>query len=475
MLLKWVSGISAIEMIMSDGTELTWPAKLWSRSGDVVNSTIFDIFNDYWKQQSRERVKRTEALYLELHKIFSNLNSYRENVILVTDLINQILSMYDWNSFRLWCLLHGKMELTIGIKDTLGDKDKSSITYFTHEYDDLVVLSVLLKAVMPIWGSFEYNMRGELGKDHTQMVIVDLLRKGPISKLTPFLKLEDYVKAFTEERISTPGFSLTCSVGTEEIPEYLTAVTLIKKVIIFNGREIDKSIVTNIFHLLKQRCKGINKDKPNSKLGIDENGSELTVTDRYKIIQPIAPGIVRMVEEYSLDIPRMIKDIDSTISVSVINKRLLEITSSVPSTLEINDYHTPIIAAVCNTIINKRSIRLVNYETTIRLIYTSVILLEHWGLDSLAILIITPSEMKDIYKISLSGSSKNVLNLPEDLSNQLKEIYKYTEDKTPGHTLIDRIAKDVNRNNWPVRSGTFDLLRSHLAMLLIKISLIKTI
>ena len=165
MRLEWNDSNNTVMMTLSDKTELCWPCNTWSRTkanGVSIKSNIFDCINEYIAQMPLGKIRILEDHYLAIFELLSTNARVQEVNSYLKPMIASIFELFDWNVFKLWCIIYGKMELQIGIKDELGDKDTHGLTFFTKDYEDLAVFSVLLKLVMPIWGMYAYVMKNTL-------------------------------------------------------------------------------------------------------------------------------------------------------------------------------------------------------------------------------------------------------------------------------------------------------------------------
>lgn len=469
MFMTWNSHGSLITIKFSDGRETVWPCKLWSRSGDVVNDSIFDVFNKYWATAPAAHRTAAETEMLKAFTLFEEDNLDTSPTRLINELkviTANLISLYDWKAFRLWCLTAGEMNASVGIKDELNEIDTNDMTYFTKDYEDLIVMSVMLKTIMPIWGYFEMSARSSIGNQFINLTALEMLRATAIVDLPPFKKLESYIAGFVASRITTQGFSLVNMVGTDEIPDHLMALAIIKKVILFNGRTPDVSIITNVYHVLQQQCKAINNSKPNNKKGKDEKGDDISITDRYKIVQSFPPGIIVLAEHY-LENPRKVaRHIDPTLDLEIFDK----VENDISPDLTISDFHLPLVSGICSAAVNARSMKLVNYVSMVNAIKVAAALTLHWGFPAISGLLINNSEDRDMSKITLSSSTQHrSFALKTELNKELTELYKYPTNKHPGNVLMEQIVTEINSKDWEVDPEMFKELRNEIARLLIKL------
>ena len=466
MRLSWHKGLTAIVLHYSNGETVEWSGAVWSRVGGILSDNIFAVINKYWESIPQEQVLKFENCYRKIHDCFEENLAAHVLTAELKPLVADLLNLFNWPQFRLWCVLHGDMMLGNGIKDTLDDKDKEGLTYYTEDYTDLMVFSVMLKTIMPIWGRYHEELDETIGKYYIHISAVDLIKAGNTVTLPPMLKLESYIDCFTEIKIKRTGFSIMSGIGTEEIPAFLAALALIKKVVIYDARDPDGSIVKNVYHLLTERCKEIATVRPNQKSDIDTEGGDLGIADRYKIVQRIPPAISTMMEYDGKDVNKLAKLLDPTIP----NELIIKYRDGVSGSLDLSPFHLPLLALVCGSVIKGRTLKIVPYETVLNTIKAAAAVLEHWGYLEMAELLTVQPVKKDMFLVS-SGSNNNrsYTQLQPSLLHELNGLYPHISNgKNPGITLIDNTIREMIKYEWRVRSENFDDMRNSIARLLLK-------
>lgn len=465
MKLKWDPTLNTVIIEFHDNTFAECPGGAWSRVSAIMVNDIFATINKYWSTLPMNKVLDFENIYKQIMECFNDRTDAHVLNPKLKPLCEQLLRLFDWNYFKLWCVNHGGLRMDNGIKESLDDKDKEGLTYYTEDYKDLLVLSVMLKSILPVWGAYHDELTDSIGKYHIHIAALDLIRSEYFNNLPPLVKLESYIEAFTEIKITKAGYSLLSGIGGEEVPSFLLALALIKKVVIFNVQDGSASIVKNVYHLLTERCKEITRFKPNEKKDIDSEGGDLSIADRYKIVQRIPPAVSEMLSFYGSDFRRVARDIDPTIPDVLIEKY-----AGVKPDLDIKEFHLPILSFVCVRVMKGRSLRIIPYGVFLNMIKASAAALDHWGFLEIAELITSTPSPKDIYQVSSSLTGNRSFKLLDiGKLNDLNLIYRYTtNNKNPGITVIDNILTEVIKYDWRVKSENFNDLRNSIATLIVK-------
>lgn len=469
MILEWVNSISVVRVHLSDRTELEFPAKAWNRSrlkvkvqydedsNEEVSPNIFNTINLYFSQQPRDKILKIEQLYrniyetLEVEDDVTTLNST------LNKLIYDLFCMFEWSSFAMWLIIHGELNLSIGAKDSLGEKDTLEITYFTQDYENLVFFSVLLKTIMPIWGMYHNNMAKVLGKDRVLLSAVDLIRNPYTDENPAFVRLEKYAEDFSADRIKVNGFSIASDISTGEIPDYMLAFALWKKVCIFDGRVQAKSVIRDVHAILKDRCARIETAGPTQKIFENSSGEEISIVDTWKVVQRVPPAIEVIVTHSLHDLPAQL---DPDLKLTDIN----DIRNKIPSNLVIRDFHIPIVAAVCGHIVGNRDLLLVMHEVLLDIIAITAAALAKWEYPALSSILVATPKIKNMYDLSLNNNTSQI-PLTADNIIALKALYKYAGDNNPGLKLIENTIRVVNTLAWDIPG--IETLTNELARLLL--------
>lgn len=466
MRLTWFKSSTTIMMHMSNGEIIEWSGAVWSRVGAALNDSVFTVLNEYWKTIPKEQLSRFESIYRNIKIVFNDRDDPHIANQRLKPLVGELLSLFNWQQFRLWCLLHGNMFLDSGVKETLDDKDRVGLTYYTEDYTDAVVFSTMLKSVLPIWGDYHEELTESIGKFYVHIEAINLIRSPYVSNIPAMLKLESYIECFTEIKIKRPGYSLMSGIGTEEIPAFLLSLALIKKVAIFNVQDPDGNIVKNVYHLLSERCIEITKVRPNEKKDVDTEGSDLAIADRYKIVQRVPPAFSTMVEYYTSNVFKIAYDIDPRIPPELVDKY----NKSVLPSLRFLNLHLPIIGLVTGEVIKARTLKLIPGYALLNVIRAVSAVLEFWGYLEIAELLTVTPTTRDIYQLSSSMvGNRSYAQLRPDLANEMTLLYPFLSNgKNPGLALIDSVIKEITKYEWRVRSDKFGDVRNSIAELLIK-------
>lgn len=472
---SWNINEVCIETSFNDGSVLKWTAVEWSKTSNF-SYELFTPLNRYLALLPQATLLSMQDLYEQAHVLLTDVTDSTETLDKLNKVTGAIMDSVKWDHLHFWCITVGRLFLEPGVKEELDDKDRREITYFTREYEDLMVASVYTKLIMPIWGEFHKELKKVLGKHFTQLRAIELIRTPTTVKLPFWTKLDNYVRSFADLRITSTGFSVLSQIGTEEIPDYLFAIAIIKKVVIHDpclrGPEV-KSIITNIYNFLNDSCVDISRNKPRDKKRIDESGEEVAIANRYKMVERINRGAMTLIELECEDITRLAQLIEPTVTVETLEyyKRRLDLT------FDITDMHLMICGVVVNEVIGTTTMSIIGYAHVLNVITSVASALHHRGYDDLALLLTCTPAPRDPTRMSISGNTGLAFTPISNVSvDNLKNLYPHISvDKNPGLVFVETIGRELLRNNWPIDHPLFPNVRNRLSDMLFEFGTSKPI
>ena len=448
---------------------ISFVGRYWSHSRlTEANFASINNYLKYLRKSNPDAVEKIASYYREIRELYDRVEDPVSSLKKLRKLTTGLITVIDWT--HLWnylVLVEGRLNMTPGIKEGLDEKDREEITYFTKEYEDLLVGATLMKLMIPIWGEFDTVYKRVLGKHHVHIESLNLVRTADITKLEFWEKLEDYVENFNKLRTNSTGFSLLNQIGSEDIPNLLMSQALLKKIAIYDvyeqGEDV-KSVVVNMYNYLNDRCLGISRDKPRDKPYRDEKGEEITVANRYKVTAKVSLGVITAIEEYCEDIGRLVFDTDKTVPTELIERYRGIVTED----LEIKDVHLAITGVVLNDVLGAQSITTVRFLHLLNCIVAAAALLHHHGFQNLAMLITSQAYERDPTRMSMAGNTNlSYARLTNESLELLDSIYPHSPFGTnPSEIFIANVIKYLISREWDFDTDELSDIRNETARML---------
>jgi len=463
MKISWFNRLSIIKTTFLDGTELEWPSGIWSRTANV-DETMFDPVNDYLASINPELIKEVEDIYLDIHESFDMSMTIMEQRKFISAELQKVFQLiFKWDEVREWSVRNGGFCTDGTAKEQLGELETDAKTYFSQDTFDLMVMSLILKALMPVIAIYCTENNTLLSKDRLPIEAIRVLSFPEFSTSPAITKLIRYITAIAETHLATKDFIVKSDISSDEIIEYLFSLSLIKKVSVFMLRNQGSSVISMVYQHIFQTCNDLKRKRPNQKLSSNDQGEEQHITDMYKKIQPVPIGTKAVMEEYALEKERVIHDIDPTIKVH--EYELLEF-EGIPL-----ESHFQIAALVVNDVFNCRLLDMINKDALFSIFSVTGVVLSHWGFNDLAILFTRRFDRQDPNRMSIGSTNGfSIGRLDPERKNRIVNLYpKFSNLQNPGLTAIETVVTDIQGHEWFGVTEDLNNLRNSVADLILKL------
>lgn len=468
---SWLNLSNAVEITLSNGEVLIWSCKSWHRSiikrsvlyveDDVtVDPNIFHSLNLYLETISIDDQVELSRCY---QKCYDHVELIHNNIVYLDQQlnieINKILSIVDFDKLLDWCVRTNQLNFQIGYKSELTEKDSADQTYFTEDYRNLLVFSVWIKLVFPIWGAYCNVATPILGSRVLLLHALDIISGPAVDNNPAYTGLYSYVECLVKKKIRSNGFSLVSEISTEELVPYMVALMLWKKVCIFDPRARDRSIIKYIFGLINDQCERCVREEPRQRLYVNINGDEASIADTINISSRISPAIPIMLA-YSTKYLHEYLEVDIE-RVEEIERYLTERNSP------FKRFYIPILSAIVGKEMGVRGIELLSSNASFRRILAcSAVWLQDNNYPALSELLLLIPKEKDLSITIYGGVSQTPIT--EEQERQLVEIYRFVAPDRPWVRWVDCIIKEINFYEWDFQIGKYSDIQFELINLLIK-------
>lgn len=335
--------------------------------------------------------------------------------------------------------------------DSNSDRKRREMTYIRSEYFDLVVLTTILRSVLPVWNMFRAvasaMSQGKDGGISPVYIDIDTLRTLKYSNFIncPAMnRLETYVRVVAENLRSNSDFNpeLTSTVagpGSAVIPHYLLASAIANKLITapVNEARDNVNLITSLHIKIKQDCDHL-KDKfpekvserTDRRMGGEED-DKIGYLEGYGSRQRVSDLVYVTNEVFMEDYRSLRMHIDPDIPASVV-KRLLESHQKVQ--LHISDVQLYLLKWVYSLAGQPGAIDDVSRLATLSGFAATQAALLHWGFPDLAVWMSCNAVEQD------ETSDTPMQRIPADLLEKFNGIYGYSR------TIYSRAARGPQRS-----------------------------
>ena len=427
-----------------NGEEMIWQMGGYLRAKMASSDTIFRDINDYFSRLSLSRQTAIWNAYSEIYKIIKRVTSVKTMTDRLIIAIERLYVVIQIPEIATWVRKYGNVVYPQSVSRVVHDEDDTNPnrTYLQSDYAGLVVLSVALRPMVPVWG--EYMMlirrRGEdIGPLHKEYTALKLLSRSAIIDSPQVERLTRYLEASFASEIDITSVILT-TFSSSEIITWLLALVLVRRLSVGKTDTDDNNksgIISNIHTYVDHTIKGLDKRfgdyRDKHKTGTSDDESNSSRLDAYRVRQTLSIGESAIFTVYAEKAKRMAKRIDPTIPSELRKECVAQLYRHYNT--PIKDEHITLVQWVCAAILPPRSIPLLHRNSLLNAMAVTQAALFHWGFLELAHLITAEG----------ARHSDNVVNVRDDkskavINNVLTPLIKELDTYYP-YSLVDHTTK----------------------------------
>ena len=420
-----------------NGVEHQWHTKTWNKVKWEKTELVFGYLNSYWEKQSKKFNDELFALYEEAHEVF--LLTDDENLISqkISEVAVKILDMHSLDAMRkhIYSLppTHSPYVDPDTMKDDYGTNPEAQ-TYTKNDYLELVVLSTILKAMTPLWGSINHVLVPIIGKDHKEMACLDLIRSSWVMQTEAMKKLARFTHTWVESAMSRSQAAITKDIASIDLPYYFLAMNVVRRMPIQRFRNINgepvqtadvwQNLIRQIYNFTDGGKNEIYRGPTIKKGGGGEGEEQESIIEQCRIAQRVPDYIFEVTSAYVEDVERFARDV-----IPMYNPEVAEILHTnlrqlfALGTFTMSDFHPVIFGKTVNDAIHFKSTMHMDRKSLLCVIAVSATVLKLRGYNEVAALIMAQREKSKIDSIQVGGIL--MTDLPRDLKERLNANYPH--------------------------------------------------
>lgn len=439
---------------LSHGSESqVWETRAYSRvkdkDSDSPMEAIFDEINAYWASIPIERQRLIWETYQAIGQVLDL--GYDQIAIIkqLRALVKQLYLHMPWLEIEHFVLYKTNVRLPINLRDEHSPDDPYPPvrTYLRSDYMQLVVLTVALRPMVPIWGRFIAVTHKETGT-YKEMASMSLLHDSPIVACAPMERLQSYVEHTVTASVppNSMGTAVLAMLGSSELPTWVLAQTLVRRLAVtdVSAPTDAKGLISNIYLFITNALRSIDRrfdpllggrtgiKKRPSEQGDEESNS--SIAENYKVIQRVSDGSIMVSQVWTENPQRMLLAIDPTIPPQYLDACLTasnELQRAPPGK------HAVVFAQYVfgsRMALSVGVIPTLDKSATIRLLAVTQAALWHWGFFDLANLTTaTPMQLPQDETVASVDTRGRI---SKELMDELQVVYKHSKQgRTKQHTV----------------------------------------
>lgn len=233
---------------------------------------LFLDLNNYWKYRAesggaRESLDRLFDLYKQARKIVSPF-TMGGGAKELRPIVAEILEFHSHEAVSLW--MNNWSNICHPHLDNENSKQyRREQTYNSEEYRDLVAMSILLKAIVPIWGEYVTREQGVVN-DVSSTKMMRLLEGTNLMSSPAYQRFVVFINALTETVQVTPN-AVFAGIPSTQLSKWVINRVMVDKVALItptHERDPDErnpiNLVANIHRYVRQIVDQLNMPKKNA-------------------------------------------------------------------------------------------------------------------------------------------------------------------------------------------------------------------
>lgn len=423
---------------------------------------IFQEINAYWSTLPQNRQKEIFECYKQIYDIFETVNEPKRLHTRLMKPITQLLTLNPLEEIDYWVKTKTKITPPESMKRDYGPNDPREMTYLYHDYEQLTVLTIGLRPMVPVWGQYIANAKDEYGTVYKEYRALGLIAQvKDVVRSEPINRLERYIEASISKDSATTA-SVLGGLGTTELPQWVLAQAVVRRLSVVNvsGSDSRNNLISNIFRAVRAALESLNRkfdgavrEKRREHDSNEEDNS--SIAENYKVKQIISDGDLSVLLYYTEKMDEMVRRIDPTVSMKTVMDcyRVLQANEDML-------IHKPTLVLsqwLISPALPPRGVPSLNKKALLRVMAISQAVAWHWGYPDLAVLIgAQPSraENEEFFGVMESRS-----RIPKEHIARLVELYPHWQKLSRQDNekqanvackAINLLTKELITSDWKV-------------------------
>lgn len=451
------------------GEEIPWNVSIFERTRLSTIDNLFRDINGYWTRVPENRLRQIWNIYAEIREVFNTIFDFNQLTLTLMELVSKLYELMPIDEIENWVKFYGKVKYPDVLEIEHDPLDPNpGRTYLRSDYHGLIVLTVSLRPMVPIWGEYMSRIRTDTSSTFKEFMAMKLLTKTYVinNPYTERLKIyiQSSIKIPNKSAIEDNSSAILAGLGTDELPDWLLAFVAVRRmsVVEIDASKERGSIISNIYGYVSHAIKdldrkfggAIKEKRPEGNSNKKED--EISQLESYRVKHEVSYGEISLFSIYGRDVHGVAKAIDPTIPDDLVDYCQQHISNLLD--LPITRQHITLVQWITATVIPSRAIYTLHKADLLRLMGVTQAILKHWGFHELAI-VATAEPHQGSANVSILMEVKHRLS-PEIVS-ELNKLYPYTDptDKDSskkanyGIKAITTFHKEVNMIQWRVKAG----------------------
>lgn len=437
---------------------LDWGVSIIYRRNNFKDlPNLFTQCNAYFASLPSHTQDAIWAVYSEIHNVIKTVADQERMKKRLIKLVQELYTHISEDSMVSWMRMYGKVWIPTTTKTEFDDKPQDK-TYLRDDYYKLGVMSIALRPTVPIFGDYVEQIFRQVGNNYKEWFAMSLISETWLYECEPMERLITYIKSYAQlEKVSNGA--VYKSLGSEELPDWLLAKVIVRKVSIgeVTVEDNNSSVISNVYHTIDTSLNSLDRNfwkagsiipKRNAAEKAEEDN--MSSAENYKIKQEVSNGDIIMLSVYTENYTAMAQKVDATVPMELV-EGFVGIVNQMAG-MKIEQHHMTLCQWVMARSLSARAIPSLSKPALLRTIGVTQALLWHWGYKELAALMTAQPAVYDEEYALATGDFR--ARVSKEYIAALMERYPYAQRQS-GKPQSDR------QNNVAIRA--INLLTSEMS------------
>lgn len=299
-----INGVPTEAVLSHKDASSLWNINLFEKMTDNWGFDIFAEINGYWASLSEDNQAKIYEIYERIRMVFYGGDTGDSMTRQLMDLVHDLYEFHDLKVVGNYIKFHTNLRVPDTNPpfkerfDELVERANSrEKTYLREDYRELVVMTVALRAMVPIWGEFIARTRKETGASYKEYYAFMLLTTSNIMHSEAMERLRIYVQHSVPPEKSL-GPAIMGAISSDDFPIWLLGLVLVRRLSIgdVRGEVAGSSLISFIFNYIVHKARshdgifiGAVREK-NAETDSNDTENKLSKLEGYKAKDETADG-----------------------------------------------------------------------------------------------------------------------------------------------------------------------------------------
>lgn len=446
--------------IRHKGKEIRCNIALFDRVSYDGKYDLFQHNNQYWATLPEDQQDRIFNLYEQIRSLYDVITNVSDLDDKLIPLVNELVMEHNLEQIEFWVKYNSDIVIPQDIGADFVESEISSNnitrvkTYLRKDYQELVVMTIVFRALIPIWGEYIYNTKNEYGTEYKEYYAFKLIKYSVLDNCSAMIKLRDYVTHnIPSDKERSKATVIIGGVSTEDLPDWLLGLVVIRKLSAgdLRGVDTDGHLISSAYNYIFNKLKTLEnsfagnvRDKVPEDKSVDENKASLL--EGYRAKQNISDADIEATQFFVLEpLNDGVPEIAKFICPDIPDELIMDSVSSIEPLYSkpINHGQKLIAQWVLAKLISPGIIGMTEKSVTIRALATAQAILWHRGHYQLAAFVSAMEYVNNNQIIPMLGSDSKA-RIPKDDLEILDSLFPFSRKPGGKKKIFKKINPAVN-------------------------------